>query len=257
MHSARPHRTPTVRRALVWPVAALLVGAVLAGCSDDGGKDPEADPSGSGSTSASGSGSPSGSGSATPSPSETPYLPVPDGVELTPQGSGLEIGDSAVVAYEPKQKIVGVLDITVDRLEKTSFKESFQGWKLDETTKQSNPYFVHVTVKNVGDTDLGTLKPELRRIPLYIVDGNNTLVESSSFASAFKPCPSTPLPDEFKPGTKTKACLVYLAPDHGKLTAVSFRPTEDFTPIVWTGEVHKLGEKKDTKGDKKGKGSRG
>lgn len=251
MHSARPHRTLTVRRALAWPVAALLAGAVLVGCSDDGGKDPEADPSGSAST----SGSPSGSESTSPSPSETPYLPVPAGVELTPQGSGLEVGDSAVVAYEPKQKVVGVLDITVDRLEKTSFKESFQGWKLDETTKQAHPYFVHVTVENVGDTDLGTLKPELRAIPLYIVDGNNTLVESSSFASAFKPCPSTPLPDTFKPGAKTKACLVYLAPDHGKLTAVSFRPTEDFTPIVWTGEVHKLGEKKSDKKD--GKGGKG
>jgi hypothetical protein len=246
-------RTARFRRALAGPLVALLAGALLVACSDNGDKKPGADSSSSGSssTSTSTSGSPSESSS---SPSETPYLPVPAGVELTPQGTALEVGDTAVVAYQPNQKVVGVLDITVDRLEKTTFKQSFQGWKLDDKTKKANPYFVHVTVKNVGESDLGLLDADLRRIPLYIVNDADTLVESSSFASAFKPCPSTPLPEKFKPGTKTKECLVFLSPDHGDLKGVSFRPTQDFTPIVWTGEVHKLGEKKHHKKGKHGKG---
>jgi hypothetical protein len=235
MHTAR------FRRALAGPLVGLLAGALLVACSDDGDKKPDADPSSSGPTSASTSGSPSESGS---SPSGTPYLPVPDGVDLTAEGTPLEVGDTAVVAWQPTQKVVGVLDITVDRLEKTTFKQSFQGWKLDDKTKKANPYFVHVTVKNVGESNLGLLDADLRRIPLYIVNDADTLVESSSFASAFKPCPSTPLPEKFKPGRKTKACLDFLSPDHGELRGVSFRPTEDFTPIVWTGEVHKVGEKK-------------
>ena len=36
-------------------------------------------------------------------------------------------------------------------------------------------------------------------------------------------------------------CLVYLAPERGKLTAVSFRPTQEFDPITWTGKVRTLG----------------
>ena len=201
----------------------MLTGAlVLTGCSGNDDK-PSADPSGSGSGSASGSVSPS----ATPT-----YLPVPDGVELTAQGSELGVGDHAVVAYEPRQKQVGVLDIAVTRLEKTTFKKSFSGWQLDAATKKTNPYFVHATITNDGKTDLGG-----RAVPLYIVDGTNTLIESSRFASTFKPCPSQTFPKKFKAGAKVKVCLVYLSPAHGDLTAVSFRPTQDFNPITWTGDI--------------------
>ena len=56
-----------------------------------------------------------------------------DGVELTEQGESLEVGETATVAYEVRQGVVGVLDITVSRLEKTSFKESFVGWDLRDS----------------------------------------------------------------------------------------------------------------------------
>ena len=32
---------------------------------------------------------------------------------------------------------------------------------------------------------------------------------------------------------------VYFAPDHGKMTAISFRPTQDFDAITWTGPLTK------------------
>ena len=113
MLSSHPLRGSATR--VVAPLAALVltVGA-LGACSGD-----DADEA---------------SSSSSPTPiaptagaEETPYLPVPDGVELTEQGSALEVGDSATVAYQPNQKDVGVLDITVTDLRKTSFKESFQG----------------------------------------------------------------------------------------------------------------------------------
>ena len=69
------------------------------------------------------------------------------------------------------------------------------------------------------------------------MDGHNTLIEASSFASTFKPCPSTPLPPNFKPGASAQVCLVFLSPRKGDLTAVSFRPTQEFNPITWTGEL--------------------
>ncbi len=237
-------QTLPMRRRLV-PSAALLVPALvgvlaLGGCSGDDGS---SDASGSSSRTPSQSGSESGSASA------KPYLPVPDGVDLTAQGSRLDLGKPAVVAYEPRQDTVGVLDIKVTSMEKTTFASSFKGWQLDAQTKKTNPYFVRATVENVGKADLGG-----RPVPLYIVDGRNTLIEASTFASTFTPCPSKPFPAKFKHGDTVKACLVYLSPKHGDLTAVSFRPTQDFDPITWTGKLTKVGADKPKKGKKQQKG---
>jgi hypothetical protein len=225
-------------------VLGLAVGCALAlsGCSDPATVgDPEA-AGGSSPSASESSASPSASASESPSTEATPYLPVRDGVELTAQGSELEVGDTAVVAFEPRQDEIGVLDITVTRLEKTSFEESFSGWQLDGATRKSNPYFVHATVRNVGGTDLGG-----RPVPLYVVDGRNTLIEASGFASTFKPCPSKALPKKFENGDRAKVCLVYLSPRNGDLTAVSFRPTEDFDPIVWTGKLQRVASEKKNK----------
>lgn len=225
---------------------ALAGALVLTGCSDAGtGEDPSAAGSTAGSASESSSESSSESAGSSASTEATPYLPVRDGVDLTAQGSELAVGDHAVVAFEPRQDEVGVLDIQVTGLERTTFAKSFSGWQLDAATRKSNPYFVHATVENVGGTDLGG-----RKVPLYIVDGRNTLIEASDFASTFKPCPSQPLPDKFRNGDRTKVCLVYLSPRDGELTAVSFRPTEEFNPIIWTGEVKPLGSGEKKSGEK-------
>lgn len=207
---------PTRRRG--WRAlfaAALAVALLLSGCSDDGSADASGEETSSG-----GEGSP-----------PEPYLPVPDGVELSTQGAELGLGETATVAYEPRQGEVAALDITVTRLDKASF-DLFTGWQLDAKTKSTQPYFVHAKITNVGATDLGRRRP-----PLYAVDGDNKLIESSTFASSFKPCPSNDFPKTFKTGDSVNACLVYLAPDKGELVAVSFRPTEDFDPIVWVGEI--------------------
>lgn len=207
--------------------ASLAAVLVLSGCSDGGSGD-----AGSGSASPSSSSSASSTAAAAASASASPYLPVPAGVTLTGQGSKLRFGDKAVVAYEPRQQQVGALAIRVTKVQRTTFEQSFKGWKLDAATLRTTPYFVDATVTNVGATDLGG-----RPVPLYIVDGHNTLIEASSFASSFEPCPSKPLPKKFGNGDKVKTCLVFLAPDKGDLTAVSFRPTQAFDPITWTGDV--------------------
>ncbi|HEY5907920.1 MAG TPA: hypothetical protein VIZ31_07730 [Vicinamibacteria bacterium] len=171
---------------------------------------------------------------------------MPKGVELTAQGSPLDVGETAVVAYEPRQDKVAALEITVTALKDANFKD-FVGWKLTPATRKTNPYFVEATVKNVGDTNLGG-----EGVPLYIVDGNNKLIEASTFQSTFKPCSPEAFPKSFKKNDKGKFCLVYLAPDKGDLTAVSFRPVEEFDPITWTGKLEQAGQKKRKGGDKKG-----
>lgn len=223
------------------PLVGLALASVLALSACSGGdEDPKADETGEGTSAAA---------------SDEPYLPVPDGVELTDQGSELELGDTATVAYEPRQDEVAALEITVTRIDKASFK-LFVGWKLSPETKKTTPYFVHAKVKNVGDTDLGG-----RPVPVYGVDGTNKLIEASTFASTFKPCPSDPLPKKFRTGDSVKTCLVYLAPDRGELTAASFRPVEEFDPITWTGKITRPEAldkgKDDKKKGKKGDGKKG
>ncbi|WP_156390950.1 MULTISPECIES: hypothetical protein [unclassified Nocardioides] len=212
-------------------LAVLLSASLLAGCSgSDAGSDSSSDKTGASSASA----------------SETPYLPVPDGVTLTPQGTHLEVGDQGIVAYEPRQDEVGVLDLTVTKLEQTTTKKTLAAWQLTDAQQKSTPYFVHVSVKNVGESDLGG-----RRVPLYVVNEANLLLESTPFASSFQACPSTALPKPFGPGATADVCLVYLAPNHGQLEAVSFRPEETFDPIIWTGEITKYVAPKPAKKKKK------
>jgi hypothetical protein len=246
----RRPRPTSPRAAGVRPLPVALLAVVLSlflalsGCG--GGSEP-------GASENSASASASGDDNAEEAPTKKPYLPVPDGVELTAQGSELDVGDTAVVAYEPRQDQVAALEITVTALLDADF-DDFVGWKITSETRKTNPYFVEATVKNVGDTNLAG-----EGVPLYAVDGDNKLIEASTFQSTFKPCSQESFPKGFKTDDKGKFCLVYLAPDKGDLTAVSFRPVEDFDPITWTGKLEKTGadKQKGKKGGKKGGGKKG
>ena len=231
MHNDRM-RLPLAGAPLIASMALCLVASLaLSGCSNGDGESPQSGES----------------DSSSPSATETPYLEVPEGVELTAQGSELEVGDSATVAYEPRQNAVGSLEIKVTATERATFS-MFDGFELTKETRSTSPYFVRTMVTNVGDTDLGG-----RPVPLYIVDGENRLIESSVFAGTFKPCEGSMFPKKFKNGDQVKACLVYLAPDKGDLTAVSFRPDQEFDPITWTGQLTRAGAKQGGGGKQSGK----
>jgi hypothetical protein len=156
---------------------------------------------------------------------------VPTGVELTAAGADLKFGEKATVAYEPNSERNTVLEMTVGSATEGAIAD-LGSYVLDERTKASTPYYVDVTVTNVGDGDVGQTP-----IPLWAVDDANTLIQASSFTNAFPRCPSTPLPTTFAPNATVTTCLVYLVPDHGKLTGLSFRPLQAVAPIVWTGTV--------------------
>ena len=153
----------------------------------------------------------------------------PDGARATK----LKVGDSAKVSWHPNQKTTGVLKVSVTKLQKEPITV-FKDWQLDPATQKSTPYFVHATVRNLGKAPLSGCRCR------------------STCSTAATPCsrprrsaPSSP-PARARPcrrsspaGKKTSVCLVYFAPDHGKLVAVSFRPTQDFDAITWTGPLAK------------------
>lgn len=214
----------------------LLASTALSACggsSDDGGNAGNGPTTGATSTTVTGS-----------EAADAGYPPVPSGVSLTAPGKALQLGQSATVAWKPNQQTVGVLDLTVTALHDTTFKQSFKGWQLDAATKANSPYFVTATVRNAGSTDLSG-----QQVPLYGSAASGALVEASSFATDFKPCHPGVLPTPFPAGATASVCLVYLVPGasggaKGTLDGVSFRPSESFDPITWTGDVTPLATKK-------------
>ena len=215
-----------VLRALrrpVLPLAAVTTAAALAlgGCSSEGAAQ---DAGGSSSDAA------SSSSSASPSPSST--VPVPEGTDLTEQGSKLAFGDTGTVIFEPSEGRGTVLQLTVKSVKQGSL-DDFKGFILDDSYKQkASYYYATVTVKNVGEGDVGGVG-----VPLWGVNSTNTLLPAVNFTTSFKPCSSKPLPKSFPKDATLSTCLVYLSPDKGKLESVSYRPSQEFNPITWTGDI--------------------
>ena len=156
---------------------------------------------------------------------------VPEGVTLTKAGTELDFGQPAVVAYEPNTRRKSVVSLTVQSVQAGRISD-FASYRVDDRVRKSRPYYVRVSVKNVGTGDLSGAA-----VPLYAVDSRNTLIQPSRFNTPFAKCPSMPLPAEFGADKSVKGCLVYLVPDGGTLSKMSFRPLQAFEPITWDGTI--------------------
>lgn len=228
---------------------SALLGGVLAlgllvGCGGDDDSLDETEPSSEPSVT-----------EATTEPTPTGYLPVPDGVTLTEPGSAFEYGDVATVAWRPRQDTVVALDLTVERIDKTSFKESFEGWVVTPQMKGQVPYFVHAKATNVGDEAVSSLL-----VPLYGLSSAASMYEPLDFREEiFEPCPGGMLPERLRPGKTADLCFVYLLPEEQDLTAAAFDLVGELEPVTWSGRITAVddGKKKDDKkkgkkGDRKG-----
>lgn len=215
-------RTRLARTAVATGLALAVAGG-LAGCaSDEGGKD-------AGETT-----SPSPSGTST---DPAPYLPVPEGVTLTEPGTALDLGEEGVIAFERRQDEIGVLSVVVEKIERTSFQESFPGWTVDDTTAARTPYFVRVEVTNVGETDLGGLR--LDNV-LWADDGSNLEAPNYYTAAQLPACNGTALPTPFAAGATAELCQVYfIAPAHA-LESVAFPPYGGLDEVTWSGVISKV-----------------
>lgn len=181
----------------------------------------------------------------------TGYLPVPDGVTLTEPGAVLGFGDVATIAWRPRQDTVVTLDLTVEKINETTYKESFEGWVISKQMKGQVPYFVHATATNVGPTDVSSLL-----VPLYGLSSSASMYEPLDFREEiFEPCPGGNLPGRLRPGKSADLCFVYLLPVDQQLDAAAFDLVGELPPITWTGEITPI-EKPDKKKDKK-KGKQG
>jgi hypothetical protein len=159
---------------------------------------------------------------------------VPESVALTEQGSTLSFGDPATVIYEPTQARGTVLKLTVLGVRAGRLAD-FGSFLLDDTYKRkADYYYARVRVQNVGEGDVGGVP-----VPLWGVNRANTLLPPVNFTTTFPKCPTKPLPAKFGPGTRLDTCLVFLSPNRGGLESVSYRPSQEFDPVTWTGPVQK------------------
>jgi hypothetical protein len=231
------HNDRVTGRLRVRALAALLVCAALgvSGCGGSGSSSPSVNPGTTG---------PTTPGQTQPG-SATSSIPVPSGVTLTPEGTDLALGKAATVAWQPDQKTVGVIRMAVTRQEEVPIS-TFRAFRLDRATRRSTPYFVQVTVTNLGHSDLSHAT-----VPLYLLNHHHTLLQASTFQAQFPACPSRPLPRGFDHGKRVKVCLVYFVPQHGTLVAMSFRPSQDYVAITWHGPVKKPVKKPARKPSKK------
>ncbi|MEZ0578998.1 hypothetical protein [Nocardioides sp. MH1] len=238
-----------VRRSGAAVLGGALAVALMAGCGDSGDSGSNSDESPTPTTTS------SGSADATET-AATSYLPVPAGVTLTPAGTDLRLGQGATVAWRPRQDRVVALDLTVDRIDKTSFDESFQGWVVTKEMKGQTPYFVRVRATNESDGDAGGLL-----VPLYAQVDDTSMYEPLAFQKQeFTPCPGGVLPEKLEPGKSADLCFVYLLPAGTELQSAAFDLVGELAPITWTGEITSIekpkkdkgGKKKDEKGDQPG-----
>jgi hypothetical protein len=196
---------------VAWVCSAVLVG--LTACSADDG-------------------TPGAGGASTPPAGETADgTPTagPTGVDTTEPGSVLGLGDDATVVWRPAPDLEGVLDLRVDAVREADMAD-FDGLVSPGAVEGARPYYVDVTVANVGDADLGGLD-----VPLYLLDSSDTLGPPWGFEEPFAPCRSRPLPRSFAPGDTTSGCLVFFACAGATYDAMAFQPTPDQVAITWIG----------------------
>jgi hypothetical protein len=199
---------------------ALVAALALSGCGGSDGNGDSAD-------------SPSSNGGSSSATSDESGSAGTDGADDGTPGPGdeLTLGESAPLSWKPKEDLQGDVQVSVDRIDRTTMKD-FAAFKLDTAMKASTPYYVHVRVRNTGSTDLAGVE-----LPIFLDNGSDVLFPAARITASFKPCPSQPLPKKFTTGKKAKLCLVFLAADKTKLEAVAMRPTEQTNPITWTGKI--------------------
>jgi hypothetical protein len=136
--------------------------------------------------------------------------------KITPIGSKLKLGDTAVIAYEDASTHAkSVVAITPSPIQKGSISD-FKNIQLTAEQKTSTPYYVKVKAENVGKGDLSGGSPAT-----YIdgIDDRGQRQRSVIFFGNFSRCPST-TPKKLPPGKSYTTCLTYLVPGGGSIVGM-------------------------------------
>jgi len=148
---------------------------------------------------------------------------------LTAPGTSLGIDDAATVAFTAGKR-ASKIKVVVDGVQRGNVKD-LREFDLNKAARQSGVYYVRAAVRNVGPRDIGG-----SFVKLYGKVSDTLVVQPVIFGSTFGKCNYQPLPKPFGSGKRTDLCMVMLAPDHGKVSAVEWRfdgAEVDEAPITW------------------------
>lgn len=207
-------------------LAATAVGCTVLALTACGGDDDEA-------SSSSSSSSPASSSSSAPATSSSSSAPSASG-EATPPGTGLAVGESALLLLEKSSSAIGLVEVTVDGVREGTQAE-LDSLELGEDAEGLLPWYVDVTYTKVGDdADLGSsvLDTEL---DVFTTEG--APAASVIAFSAFEPCNDQSAPTEFTDGTTYSSCLLVAVRAGSTVGSVEFAPFDtDYSdaPVVWT-----------------------
>jgi hypothetical protein len=202
-----------MRRPLSLVASALASVAITAGVASCGGSDA----SSTASAAPAGTTSPAASSPASSTPATTGKTP---GVDESPSpgttapGTTLKLGQPAVLDYKDSSSgKSGIITLTVKSITKASIGD-FKNMDLDAKDKTSTPYYIQMSVKNTGKTDLSGADPQT------IVDGLDDRGQEQSaliVIGTFDSCNGDTTPKTFGPGASYNACEPYLVPGGGSL----------------------------------------
>ena len=132
---------------------------------------------------------------------------------LTPMGSTLEVGKTAVIAYDDASNHKkSRIEVTPQKVEKGTL-DDFKNIKLEGNEKTSTPYYVTMKVTNVGKGDLSGTDPAA-----YIdgIDDRGQEQNEIIFFGEFQRCKGGDA-KSLKPGESYSRCLAYLIPGGGSI----------------------------------------
>ncbi len=145
----------------------------------------------------------------------------------TSPGTELDIGRTAVVRYRANPRHDSRISLTVTKVREGKIKD-LKRFNLNAPARRSTVYYVSARVRNTGTGDLSR-----QPITLYGKVSDKLVVPPVEFGTTFGRCDHEPLPEKFGKGDRARVCMVMLAPRHGKIREVHWRPGKP-EPIAWT-----------------------
>jgi hypothetical protein len=162
------------------------------------------------------------------SPLDAPSSPAgqPAG-DVTAPGSKLKVGDRAVVPFKYGTDKQGTIAITVTAIEQGANADLA---KFGDKAKGIVPFYIRVSVENVGGTDLAYSSVSLRGLG---ADGKSSGVIITGETDK---CQSETAKRDFTTaGAKYETCVLQAAREGAQITSASFDKGDDYikSPVVW------------------------
>jgi hypothetical protein len=147
--------------------------------------------------------------------------------DVTKPGSQLKVGERAVVPFKYGTDKNGTVAITVTTIEQGTNADLA---KFGDKAKGIVPFYIRVTVENVGGTDLAHSSISVRGLG---ADGKSTGVIISGETDK---CQSETAKRDFTTaGAKYETCVLQAAREGSQITAASYDKGDDYikSPLVW------------------------